>query len=305
MMRKYKGIDIGRLIFACLIPLLHIGMSDQISLVVKQYVSRLGVPFFFAVSGMFLSKSVEKNGNVAALKKYAVKIGRMLLIWLVIYLPILMLRQEGVAIREIIFKTPAYLWYLTALLVASVPFCLVKNRKGLLYVSLALYAFGTMFGETYSWLTGGLPTYESVFITTRNGIFFGLPMMCIGEASWDREKTSLPGMLINGGVFIAEVTFVCRYSEPGSMYLALPGLIYFLVIAFRNWGPVVNTTWFAGISSAIYLMQFGVITIVMKVAEVVGITGGWIHWFAWLMVMAVPTAFYLLFQKTRVAKILF
>ena len=68
-MRKYKGIDIGRLIFACLIPLLHIGMSDQVSFVVKQYVSRLGVPFFFAVSGMFLSKSIEKSGSAAALKK--------------------------------------------------------------------------------------------------------------------------------------------------------------------------------------------------------------------------------------------
>ena len=304
-MRKYKGIDIGRLIFACLIPLLHIGMSDQVSFVVKQYVSRLGVPFFFAVSGMFLSKSIEKSGSAAALKNYIVKIGRMLFIWLAIYLPILMLRQEGVSIREILFKTPAFLWYLTALLVASVPFCFVKNRKRLLYMSLALYAFGTIFGETYRWLTGGFPAYESVFITTRNGIFFGLPMMCIGEASWSREKTSLLGIMVDGGVFIAEVTFVCNHSEPGSMYLALPGLIYFLVIAFRNWGPEVNTAWFGGISLAIYVMQFGVITVFTKVAEVAGIRSSWVYWFVWLMVMIVPTAFYLLFRKTKVVKILF
>jgi peptidoglycan/LPS O-acetylase OafA/YrhL len=304
-MREYKGIEIGRIIFACLIPLLHIGMSDPLSSVVKQYVSRLGVPFFFAVTGMFLSKSVEKNGDVATLKKYAVRIGRMLLIWLAIYLPILMLRQEGVSIREILFKTPAYLWYLTALLVASVPFCLVRNRKALLLTSLALYAFGTLFGEAYSWLTGGLPTYESVFITTRNGIFFGLPMMCIGEATWKTEKTSVVGILVDGGVFIAEVTFVCLHSEPGSMYLSLPGLIYFLVIAFRNWNPNVNTTWFGGISSAIYLMQFGVITVVMKAAEVTGISDIWIYWFAYLMVIIVPTTFYLLFQKARIVKMLF
>lgn len=200
-MRKYKGIDIGRVIFACLIPLLHIGMSDPVSFIVKQYVSRLGVPFFFAVAGMFLSRTIEKSNGVAALKKYIFKIGRMLLIWLVIYLPILMLRQEGLTIRELLFKTPAYLWYLTALLVASIPFCLVKNRKGLLYVSIALYAFGTVFGEAYIWLTGGLPVYESIFITTRNGVFFGLPMMCIGEASWNREKISPPEFLVNGGVY--------------------------------------------------------------------------------------------------------
>ena len=89
------------------------------------------------------------------------------------------------------------------------------------------------------------------------------------------------------------------------MYLALPGLIYFLVIAFRNWGPEVNTTWFGGISSAIYVMQFGVITVFTKVAEVAGIRSSWVYWFAWLMVMIVPTAFYLLFRKTKVVKILF
>ncbi len=107
---------------------------------------------------------------------------------------------------------------------------------------------GTIFGEAYFWLTGGLLVCESIFITTRNGVFFGLPMMCIGEASWNREKISLPGILVNGGVYIAEVTFVCLHSVPGSMYLTLPGLIYFLVIAFRNWNPNVNTTRFDGIS---------------------------------------------------------
>lgn len=249
-MRKYKGIDFGRLIFACLIPLLHIGMSDWFSFIVKQYFSRLGVPFFFAVGGMFLSRSVQKNGGVEALKKYVIKIGRILLIWLIIYLPILMLRQEGVTIREILFKTPSYLWYLTALIVAAVPFCLVKNRKVLLYISIMLYIFGTLFGEAYTWLTGGLPTYESIFITTRNGIFFGLPMMCIGEASWNKEKTSLPEVTLEIGAFIAEVTIVCMHSEPGSMYLTLPGLIYILMITFRNWNPNVNTTWFGGISTA-------------------------------------------------------
>lgn len=304
-MHKYKGIDIGRLIFACLIPLLHIGMSDQVSFVVKQYFSRLGVPFFFAVSGMFLIKSVNKNGGTVAFKKYALKIGRMLFIWLVIYLPILVLRQGGVSIREILFKTPAFLWYLTALLVASVPFCLVRNRKTLLWTSFALYVFGTLFGEAYSWFTGGISVYESVFITTRNGLFFWLPMMCIGEVSWNMDKTSLPGILIGSGVFIAEVTFVCLHSDPGSMYLTLPGLIFLLVIAFRNWNPNVNTTWFSGISSAIYLMQFGVITVVMKTIEIFSITGDYIYWFEYLMVIIFPTMFYLLFRKTRIVKILF
>lgn len=107
------------------------------------------------------------------------------------------------------------------------------------------------------------------------------------------------------GVLIIEITFVCFHSEPGSMYLALPGFIYFLVIAFRNWNPDVNTKYFGGISLAIYLMQFGVITVAMKAAEIAGITSNWIYWLVWMLVIVIPTAFYLLFRKTNVVKILF
>lgn len=52
-------------------------------------------------------------------------------------------------------------------------------------------------------------------------------------------------------------------------------------------------------------MQFGVITIIMKVAEVIEITGGWIYWFTWLMVICIPSAFYMFFRKTKIVKILF
>lgn len=304
-MRKYKGIDIGRIVFACLIPLLHIGMTGSLVFCIRQYISRLGVPFFYAVAGMFLTQSMEKNGRTAALKRYATKIARILIIWLVIYLPILILRKEGMTLREMFFKTPAYLWYLTGLLVAAVPFCLIKNRKALLLISLGTYVFGTLFGETYSWLIGGLPGYEAIFITTRNGIFFGLPMMCIGEATWKAEKTSLFEILLCGGGLLAEITLVCQHSDPGSMYLALPGFIYFLVVAFRNWNPDVNTKYFGGISSAIYLMQFGVITVVMKAAEIANLTGSWIYWLAYVMVIVIPTAFYVLFREKRLVYILF
>lgn len=307
-MREYKGIDIGRVFFACLIPLLHIGIPGAVPDVVKQFIARLGVPFFFAAAGMFLSRSAEKNGGAAALKKYALKIGRMLLIWLLIYLPILLLRQEGVKLQELLFKTPAYLWYLTALLAAAVPFCLVRNRKALLWVSLALYAFGTLFGETYRWLIGGFPAYEAIFLTTRNGIFFGLPMMCVGEASWKQKKTSWAGLGIAGAVCMAEIAVVGIFAAPTddrSMYFALPGLIYFGVSALRNWNPKVDTTYLGGISSAIYVMQFGVITVVMKAAGLAGITGGWVGWLAWGLVLAVPTAFYLLLRKKRIVRILF
>ena len=46
-MRKYnRGLDIGRLVFACLIPFLHIPFADGLVIeIIRQYFSRLGVPF--------------------------------------------------------------------------------------------------------------------------------------------------------------------------------------------------------------------------------------------------------------------
>ncbi len=52
-------------------------------------------------------------------------------------------------------------------------------------------------------------------------------------------------------------------------------------------------------------MQFGVITCIMKAAEIVGIATSWIYWFTWLMVMVLPTVFYLFFRKSKLVKILF
>ena len=46
MKSRYTGIDICRLALAGLIPLLHISLPDSLPLyIVRQYVSRLGVPF--------------------------------------------------------------------------------------------------------------------------------------------------------------------------------------------------------------------------------------------------------------------
>ena len=304
-MRKYTGIEIGRLTFACLIPLLHIGLTGTVPFIAQQYLARLGVPFFYAVAGMFLVKSIDKKGALPALKQYIFRIGRMLLIWVLIYLPIILLRDGGLSLNELLFKTPAYLWFLTGLVVASVPFCLIKNRKALLWFSLLLYFSGTVFGEAYGKITGGFPLYEKFFLTTRNGLFFGLPMMCVGEATWRREKVPIYEFLLHGCLLAAEVTLICFYSEPGSMYISLPGFIYCLIIACRNWNPHINTTYFGGISSAIYVMQFGIITVVMKAAEFFGLSGNWLHLAAWFMVIFLPAAFYLILRKAKIIKILF
>lgn len=274
-MRNSKGIDVGRVIFACLIPILHIAFQEGIGVdIIRQYISRLGVPFFFAISGMFLSKSIEKYGEKDALKRYLIRVGRVLLIWLVIYFPFLIRGSESYLklAQQVIFKTPAFLWYLSSLIFAAIPFCLVRNRKVLYGLAVVLYLFGTLFGDTYRWLIGGISWYDNIFLTTRNGIFFGLPLMCIGELTWRAKKKSIPLLVLSGVALVVEITFIGTHASKAddrSMYLLLPVFIYALVLVFREWNPQINSVNLGGISTAIYVMQFGVITMGSKLLNII------------------------------------
>lgn len=132
--------------------------------------------------------------------------------------------------------------------------------------------------------------------------------MCVGELTWKREKQSLIGLIFSGLLLFMEITFVSTKAlstSDRSMYLSLPVLIYFLVLCFREWNPDWDTRFFGGISTAIYVMQFGIITVVMKVAEITGCMGSWLYCLTWLMVIIVPTAFYWLFRNTKIVRILF
>lgn len=229
-MRRYKGIDAGRLMFACFIPLLHIPLPHIFGVeVIQQYIARLGVPYFYAVSGMFLSKSLPERPPAEVCRRYASKIARLLCVWLAIYAPIMLLRSE-LSLRSVLFLTPGYLWYLMGSLVATVPFCMMRNRKLLYTCAAALYITGTLLGGSYKWALGGWPEYERIFLTTRNGIFFALPMMCVGELIWKKKKASIKGLLIAGIFLVAEITIVGIHAAPEddrSMYLCLPFLRFF------------------------------------------------------------------------------
>lgn len=84
------------------------------------------------MSGYFLSSSVQKKGTINAIKAYDFKIAVKLLFWLTLYTPFILIQKNQIdffqLIQEFLFMTPAYLWYLTGLLVASIPFVLIHNK---------------------------------------------------------------------------------------------------------------------------------------------------------------------------------
>lgn len=265
---QFNNLDWAKLFFAIMIPFLHISFpNNTIIELIRQYLSRLGVPFFFALSGMFLTISINHRGRIKALKHFLKRAGYLFVFWIVLYSPLLI---NHYSFLDIFLRTPAYLWYVMAMIYACIPFCLIKNRKILYLISLFLFLLGCYYGGSYSWIRGGLSWYEEYFKTTRNGIFFSLPLMCIGEISYYMYKNiSYRRVFICLFIFlflyILEVSICLKNKLSGSdnsIYFSIPFLILYIVILLIR-SPQISGMIFSmkKLSSAIYFMQFGIISV--------------------------------------------
>lgn len=205
-MRVYNVIDLSKFIFSFFIVLIHC----EAYAILDEKICRLAVPCFFIFSGFFLYKGVAKpDGGIQYLNSYLGKLVRLYLLYTIIYLPLTIygalptIYQYGFEgfvkkivafFRNVCFVGENYmswpLWYLLALIVAIFMIkCFLKRKIQLLYIffiSLTL----TLIGLYVDYLNNseGLPSfvefvlkiYNSVFVTTRNGIFVGLFYVTVG-----------------------------------------------------------------------------------------------------------------------------
>lgn len=329
---EYRTIDILKFIFSMLIPLLHISFNNsKIIYVISQYISRIGVPFFFATSGLFLYISIKKRGKTVAFKRYFKHIGIMLSFWLTLYLiPILYINPvvKDFGIKVFIFQTPAYLWYLSALLLASFLFSYVERGKYVLAV--ILYAFGVLFCDSYNCvmrmnvLTNQiLVNYISMFLTSVNGLFFGFPLMCVGELVLKRnEQTAkhsrndvikcIIGLLFSLMCYCVEVYFVRQrvsVKADTSMYFTLPLVIFFIVKILLLVESIIkgkDVHFFRKLrrySSAIYCIQFGAIGVGNAILNYLGVEYSFKSGcFVYMMVIIIPCCFVCILERNEKGK---
>ena len=261
--KKYAMIDIAKYISALLVVCIHTFPFYEISETLNTYwiqtICRIAVPFFFTTSGFFFFRkwSNDKETNKKNVKHYLLRLLKIYLIWTVIYLPysIYDYTRDGFSImniisyiRDLVLNGSYYhLWFLPALMTATLIVCFVYSKKGLmttLKLSLILYIFG-YFINVYAPVWEQIPVlscfyafFTKVFTTARNGFFFGPLFVSIGLLL---SKTRRLPVKVNGigfGIsFILLVIEVTIYRFTGilrdltSMYLSLIPAVYFFV----NW----------------------------------------------------------------------
>lgn len=268
---EYRAVDFAKFAAALLVVAIHIPPLEDCSLWLshefEQVVCRMAVPFFFLCTGYFLGGKIRDEKRI---KEYLLHIIKMYFFWTICYFyPMLerFWKQEHTVwenVTELLrrfFLIGSYiqLWYLLATVVAVAMlyfFVSVLKVRGkiLIILALLLYLAGVM-GNSYrhmfdgfAAIAEGIKGYQSWFLTTRNGIFFGFPFVTAGfllSENRGKIRQHLYGLwtfLFLAAMF-AEEALVRNYFGDGShdMYLFTPAAVICLFL-FVAWIPLPDCT---------------------------------------------------------------
>ena len=238
---QFTGIDLLKFILSIFVVGIHVApipvgawpWAEKVNFWLQMYLFRLAVPFYFTASGFLLFRKLDpEHPDGAVVRDRCFRLLRLLGLWTVL----LVLGEKG------------HLWYLKSVVVALALAWLCTShrmRPGVLAVLAAvLYAVGLL-GDSYYGLLDGIRTveivdrfileYDSVFQTTRNGLFMGLPFVLMGAYfAWNRPRLELKGaamgfglsmVLLAGEVWFLEFRGLCKGYN---MYAFLMPATFFL-----------------------------------------------------------------------------
>ena len=273
--KNYYMLDITKFIFALLLISAHFAaergnFKGVIDLAFSLYI--FAVPFFFTCSGFLFFNKLNKLSVKDKQKNYLISYEKRIFImyglWSVLYYIFILcdwfLNGTTLSVvfkqihTSIVFTTYATIWYLPALGFSIAFVYFIKNLKAwkLILIMVLLYIFSAA-GYTYRGLTASfeqfseiIDVYSTIFVTTRNGLFNGVPFVIVGLfiANAETEKKSenpsviplVAFLIVTSIISIAEAFIAKKYfigDGPGVdvLFFMLPTQ-YFLVkslIAFE------------------------------------------------------------------------
>lgn len=242
--KYYPAIDIMKLVCSILVIAVHTNpLRPQFpfgNFILINVFGRIIVPFFFISTSFFFAQQLYKKGD-GYFKPYIMKLIKMYLIWFIIYIPFglyrlpEMIQMEitpliwvGVIVEGLLFHGSYFhLWYIAALIVGITLVYFLQKKisfKWIFVISSILFLFGL--SETYIDVVKHIPIFNSItdfyfqwFITTRNGVFFGMMFISLGfELAKEKPmiKIKRPGMLsiIFFALLLIEAVLLREFSEP-------------------------------------------------------------------------------------------
>jgi peptidoglycan/LPS O-acetylase OafA/YrhL len=259
--RAYPAIDIGKYISALLVLAIHVYPFVEISPVFNTFfiatICRLAVPFFFVTSGFFFAKKLFARpfDENAMLKNYLIRIGRLYLVWTIIYLPYTIWNYMDTGfswyniisyLRDFLLNGSYYhLWFLPALMLGMcIVFFSVRylGYKKSALLTLILYVLGyiiniySTFWASWKYTSLLYGFFTKTLVTSRDGIFFAPVFLLMGFIlakgyRLDVQKSAIAFAVSFVGL-VLEVSFYYMFGilhDLSSMFLFLLPCAYFLV----------------------------------------------------------------------------
>ena len=252
-MIKKINIDILRLIASFMIVAIHIyplaSINEDVDYIITRVIFRIAVPLFLMITGYYILPKATQN--IATLKKYTVKILKLYIISMFIYLPVNIYTSYFnninfiVLLKDILINGTFYhLWYFPALIMGLwINYYLIKKlRLKTIYVLfIFLYVIG-LFGDNYYHFIENISIFRtlyngifSIFDYTRNGLLYTPIFIFIGYMFNNKKNTltnkkNLVYLFIFLIFMIIEGTLLYLYSVPrhSSMYIFLIPFSYYL-----------------------------------------------------------------------------
>jgi surface polysaccharide O-acyltransferase-like enzyme len=261
MKKHFSLLDSAQFVAALLVVLVHCGRlaDNELShFLLKSILCRWAVPFFLILNGYFFRKKAYsvKEWGMRQLKTY--------FIWTIIYLPygIYYLQQTSLSVFfypiALVFAfltigTCYHLWYFPALISGM---WLVDKTKKFGYplqfcFAGMLYIIGA--SETYSsYLSEPLLTvylmYQRIFVTTRNGIFYGFLFLLCGVSLadyqnagifqnhlWKKISLVLCLLLMEG-----KIIFANQGDDKNFLLMMVPVALFVTALLIKNNRPSAN-----------------------------------------------------------------
>lgn len=291
-MKKAKKITLDklRIIAAILIVAIHtypfVSINKELDFIFTHVFCRIGVPLFLMITGYYvLPKAVEDKNKLI---KYTIKILKIYLICIILYLPVDIyngsIKEAGAIniIKDIFINGTFYhLWYFPALILGIwLTYFIVKKFKSnkTIIIFLILYAIGLL-GDSYYGITERFEFTQkiynvifNVFNYTRNGLFYVPIFLYLGYKikEWKiskKQSTIILGISIILMIIEGIILHKLNLQKHDSMYIMLiPTMISLFNLIILNSGE--NNKKLRNIATIIYIIHPMFIIVVRGIAKV-------------------------------------
>ena len=266
--KNFEAIDLMKFICAILVVSIHVSPFGQdlsvglswVNRLVRNYIARLAVPFFFMCTGFLMFRKVDmENFSIRNTAGQIKKAYRLYFLYVLIYAGPIIYRiltdEKGalygaiVFLRNLIFTGGyTHLWYLNGLGLALLLISLLLHRgmrfSRILLLAFALHLVGLLllpyYGlieplKAYPLAAKALKLFALTFATPRNGLFFGFFYICLG-ALFARKSICMSmgravlGFGISMLLLLAEILILVQldWAKGYDFYLFLAPASFFL-----------------------------------------------------------------------------